>query len=65
MEISLKPTLEPTESIGTNISIPCSPSMKQDIDRLKKYYGKSVNAKIREFMNQLIKENKDKIQSCL
>ena len=57
MDMKLKIVPENQESISTHISVPCSPLMHSELKDLKKRFGKSVNEKIRQAIQNIIKEN--------
>lgn len=64
MKLDLDLKIEKVDVIDVTMPVPMSSDMKKDIDALKKVCGKSVNQKIREFLCQLLEENKDKIKKA-
>lgn len=56
--------VEKTEAIEETLPVPLSSTLKNKINILKKVCGKAVNAKIREYLEQLAEENKDIIKSA-
>lgn len=62
MSLNLK--VEKQETLGETIGVPCSAEMLKDLRRLRNACGKTVNEKIREFIGQLIQENKDKLEKA-
>jgi hypothetical protein len=64
MNLKLQAKDSDSESIEITLPVPMSLRLKNDIDRLKKICGKEVNKKAREFFENLIKENRDKLEKA-
>jgi len=65
MKLNLSLNDEPEESIRETLPVPCSPTMKATLDELKKKCGKhKVNRLIREVLQSLIDQNKDKLEKA-
>nr|BFD63170.1 hypothetical protein BdHM001_18510 [Bdellovibrio sp. HM001] len=64
MKLSLSLKVDKQEICTETIGIPCSEDMKRQINQLRKVCGKPVNHKIREFIKELIEQNKDKLEKA-
>lgn len=64
MKLSLNLKVEKQEIYNEVLGFPCTEDMKRDIQRLRKVCGKSVNQKVREFIKELLTENKDKLEKA-
>lgn len=64
MKLTLNLKVEKQEIYNETVGIPCTEEQKIMLNRLRKVCGKPVNQKIREFIGELIKENKDKIEKA-
>lgn len=58
MDLLLKPNESDNKPINVTLPVPVSIELKNEVEKLKRIYGKQVNDKARAFFQALVDENK-------